>query len=75
MSSKEYYLYLNIFIKIKQLLSGFKVNIDYKNISFMTDFESGLRKSIKEVFIGTPVYGYYFHFVKNLWIKQKKQYF
>lgn len=56
-SSKEYYLYLNIFTKIKQLLSDFKVEICYKNISFMTDFEAGLRKSLKELFVGTPIYG------------------
>ena len=47
MSSKDYYLYLNLFRKIKQLLEDLKMKIDFKNISFMTDFENGLRKALK----------------------------
>ena len=47
MSSKDYHVYLNLFRKIKQLLEDMKMKIDFKNISFMTDFENRLRKALK----------------------------
>ena len=72
MSSKDYYLYLNLLRKIKQILEDLKVKIDFKKISFMTDFENGLRKALKNVFNDAPIYGCYFHFIKNLWYKAKK---
>ena len=31
-----------------------------------------IRKALKEVFDGTPLYGCYFHFIKNLWEKAKQ---
>jgi hypothetical protein len=72
MSSKDYYLYLNLCRKIKQLLGDLKVKIDFKNISFMTDFENGLMKAFKNVFNDAPIYGCYFHFIINLYDKAKK---
>lgn len=41
----------------------------------MTDFERGMQKALKEIFYETPLYGCYFHFIKNLWEKQKSRYF
>ena len=38
----------------------------------MTDFEYGLRKALKEVFKGSEIYGCFFHYVKNIWEKAKK---
>ena len=61
-----------MFIKIKQLFIDFKIDVDFKKISIMTDFEKGVRKALKEVFDGTPLYGCYFHFIKNLWEKAKQ---
>ena len=72
MSSKDYNLYANLFRKIKLILIDLKVKIDFKNISFMSDFEKGLRKALNDVFSDTPIYGCYFHFVKNIWDKSKK---
>ena len=72
MSHKRYYLYKNLFIKIKQLLIDFKIEVDFKKISIMTDFERGIRKALKEVFDGKPLYDCYFHFIKNLWEKAKQ---
>ena len=64
MTDKSYYLYKNLFIKIKQLLTDFKINLDFKKISIMSDFQSGIRKALNEVFNGTSRYGCYFHFIK-----------
>ena len=50
----------------------FKIEIDFKKISIMTDFERGIRKALKEVFDGKPLYDCYFHFIKNLWEKEKQ---
>ena len=72
MSSKDRYLYVNLFRKIKLMLIDLKVKIDFKNISFMSDFEKDLRKALNDVFSDTPIYGCYFYFVKNLWDKAKK---
>ena len=47
MTSKSYFLYNNLFLKIEQLLKYFKIKLDYSKVSFMTDFEKGLRKSLK----------------------------
>ena len=49
MSHKSYYLYKNLFIKIKQLLIDFKIEVDFKKISILTDFERDT-KSIKRSF-------------------------
>ena len=45
------------------------IKVDLKEVSFMSDFEYGIRKALNEVF---KDYGCYFHFVKNLWAKAKK---
>ena len=72
MTSKSTFLYSNLFLKIEQLLNYFKIKLDYNIVSFMTDFEKGLRKSLKKVFVGAKIYGCYFHFIKNLWEKAKR---
>ena len=50
MSHKSYCSYKNLFIKIKQLLIDFKIEVDFKKISIMKDFERRIRKALKEVF-------------------------
>ena len=72
MTSKSTFLYSNLFLKIEQLLNYFKIKFYYNIVSFMTDFEKGLRKSLKKVFVGAKIYGCYFHFIKNLWEKAKR---
>ena len=72
MSSKSYYLYYNLFLKIKQLSKDLNIKIKYENIHFMTDFEYGLRKALRDVFKDSEIYGCFFHYVKNIWEKAKK---
>ena len=72
MSSKSYYLYYNIFLKIKKLSEDLNIDIKLENISFITDFESGLRKALNEVFKENGIYGCFFHYVKNILGKSKK---
>ena len=52
---KELLFFYNLFIKIEQILKFFKVKLNFENISFMTDFEKGLRKGLKNVFKGTKI--------------------
>ena len=60
-NSKNEISYINIFeiFKLLLLLEN-KINIDFKKIYFMTDFEAGLRNAIKFSFLDSIVLGCFF---------------
>ena len=73
MSNKSYELYFHIFENIKNLFVYNNINIDFKDLYIMMDFEKGARRAIKTVFPQTHLLGCYFHFAKSLWNKAKKE--
>ena len=73
MTSKNYYLYYNVILKIKQLIKDLKININFNEISFMADFELDLRKALKIIFYESKIYGCFFHFKKNIYSEKAKK--
>ena len=71
MSNKSLTSYEKIFDEIIFLLKVYKININFKNIRFLCDFEKSLLKAIRNKFNGSKINGCYFHFVKSLWKKMR----
>lgn len=68
-SSKSYSSYIKIFKDIKFLLVSNNIQVDFKIIKFLCDFEKSLIKSIREEFHESKLNGCYFHYVKSIWKK------
>ena len=71
MSQKSYELYDKIFKEFKYLFEQFKIEIEFKNKSIMSDYERSLRNAIKNNFEGITIRGCFFHHAKNIHIKFK----
>ena len=65
---KSYYSYMHIFNEIKFMLYLKKINIDWKEKVFITDFEKGLAKAISEQFPNSKYYGCKFPIRVSKWI-------
>ena len=73
MSHKSYDSYFYVFDFIQKLLKKEKIELDIKNIFFMLDFEKASRRALKTIFPDSRILGCYFHYVKALWSKAKKE--
>ena len=71
MTNKSFELYFKLLKEIKFHVKINNINVDFKNINFICDFERSLIKAIKEVFNKSRINGCYFHYVKALWKKMK----
>ena len=73
MTHKSRISYYNIFKSIKSIIKQNKLTItNSNNLNFICDFEKSLREVIKKVFPNSTIYGNFFHFYKNIWLKAKK---
>ena len=69
LSSKSEEIYNEVFHKLVQLIK-YHTNIKtFENIKIMSDFEIGLRRSIKSNFDFCILEGCYFHYCKAIWKK------
>ena len=66
MKTKNENAYFNIFEDIKIMLTELKLNINFKNIYIISDFEKGLRNAIIKSFLESKILGCYFHYIKCL---------
>ena len=73
MSHKSFISYKNIFKELKSLLEEYNIEVQFKGISFMSDFEFSLMKAIREEFSESRLNGCYFHYVKAPWKKMRNQ--
>ena len=73
MTHKSYQLYCDIFLYIKNLLEKYSIKIDFSKINIMMDFEKASLKAIKTIFPDANLRGCYFHFIKALWNKARKE--
>ena len=73
MSNKSFDLYLHIFRYIRFMLERFNINVHWDDKYVMMDFEKGSRKAFNKVFPEAHLMGCYFHYVKSLWKKAKKE--
>lgn len=64
--------YINIFENLKIICIENNININFENITFMSDFEYGLRKALKISFPNSSILGCYYHYVKNIFKKFKE---
>jgi len=72
-TNKSYSLYYNIFSYIKSLINEYSLEINFKKMFIMMDFEKPSRKAIKDIFPECNLMGCFFHFSKALWNKAKKK--
>jgi len=68
MTNKSYESYNNIFILLKTLLENLKIKINYEKLIIVPDYETALRNNIIKNFPEAKLEGYYFHYIKNLWM-------
>ena len=73
MSHKSYDIYYYVFKFIKTIIKKQGLILDLKNTVFMLDFEKSSRKALKDIFSESNILGFYFHYVKALWSKAKKE--
>ena len=73
MSNKSLELYLHLSNYIKFLLEYYSINFNLKDKYFMIDFEKSSRKAFKLTFPEAHLFGCYFHYIKALWNKAKKE--
>ena len=73
MSHKSYDIYYYVFKFIKTIIRKQWLKLELKNIIFMLDFEKSSRKALKDIFSESNILGCYFHYVKALWSKAKKE--
>ena len=73
MSHKSYDMYFYVFKFKKNILEKEKVDFDVQNTYFMLDFEKSSRKELKDIYPEANILGCYFHYVKALWTKVKKE--
>ena len=71
MTNKSFLVYEKVFANIILLLKNYKIEIDFKKIRILCDFEKSLLKAIKENFPESKLNGCYFHFIKSLWKKAR----
>ena len=71
LSSKNEELYTQAFINIIYIIESHTNIQNFDDIKITTDFELGLRKSIKKAFKGCLLNGCYFHYWKAIWKKIK----
>ena len=72
MKTKSEQSYYNIFENLKIMLNENKINIDFKKINIMTDYEKGLRCAVKKSFPDSPILGCFYHYIKAIFNKCKK---
>ena len=75
MSNKYYNVYYYVFKFIKTIIKKQGLKFDLKNTVFMLDFEKSSRKALKNIFSESNILGCYFHYVKALLSKAKKEEF
>lgn len=73
MPNKSLDLYWHIFTYIKFILERYSIKYDFSKTYFMMDFEKASRKAFKLVFPESHLRGCYFHYIKSLWNKAKKE--
>ena len=72
MTNKSSYSYSVIFNNLNNIINKMKINFSFNNCHIMTDFEHGLRETIKEFYPDCILEGCFFHYSKSLWNKSKK---
>ena len=72
MKTKQTKSYINIFENLKTLLLENNIQIDFKKIIIMSDFEKALRNAIRICFPQSTLIGCYFHYLKAIYGKFKK---
>jgi hypothetical protein len=72
MFHKSLYSYKKIFQEFKNLLNGYNISLNSKNLIIKCDFEKSLIRKIREEFEGARIYGCYFHYIMELWKKARK---
>ena len=73
MSHKSNDIYYYVFNFIKTIIKKLGLKLDLKNTVFMFDFEKSSRKALKDIFSESNILGCYFHYVKALCSKAKKE--
>ena len=71
MTNKSLMSYEKIFDDIISLLKTYSIDINFKNLRFLCDFEKSLLKAIKGKFKESKINGCYFHYIKSLWKKMR----
>ena len=69
MSNKSHMIFKKMFNDFKFLINIQNINIYFKKITIICDFEKSLIKAVKEEFPEAKINGCFFHFVKALWKK------
>ena len=72
MSHKSEFLYNKIFENLVNIGKDLNIDLKMEKKTCMTDFDKGLRNSLRKVFEGINLRGCFFHYVKALWSKAKK---
>ena len=72
MTGKNNELYDRVFKAILKIIKDEKIEYITKDKIIMRDFELNLRKALINNFERCTLKGYYFHYIKNLWMKAKK---
>lgn len=71
MSNKSYEIYDKVFKDLIYLFESFQIDIEFKDKSFMTDYEKTLRIAVKNNFVDSKIRGCYFHHSKMIYKKCK----
>jgi len=74
-TSKAEKIYRYTLIEFQKIINNLNIKIDFKKIKFMTDFEVNLRAVINKLYPDSELLGCYFHYIKNLYCKLKKNRF